>query len=163
MPSRRSKAKAAKAAIPFNVSDVANAAKSNPYIRRVIEDEKLRDNVRAAYDSTRSAYGRVSNGKTSAEDLMKDKKLQRDVRQALESMRDASIALTDAPKRRARKGLRAGRVMMLGAVAGGVALIGNEKLRSKVLDTLFGAEEEFSYTPPGGSSASQPATPVSAS
>ena len=163
MPKRRSKAKAATAAIPFSAVDVANAAKSNPYIRRLIEDEKLRDNVRQAYDSSRSAYGRLANGKTTPEGMMKDKKLQRDVREALESMRDASIALTDAPKRRARKGMRAGRVLLLGTVAGGVAMIGNEKLRSKVLDTLFGAEEEFSYTPPAGGSSSQPATPVSAS
>ena len=36
---------------------------------------------------------------------------------------------------------------MLGAGAG-LALIASEDLRSKVLDTLFGAEEEFEYTPP---------------
>ena len=163
MPTRRKKAKAAAATIPISAADVANMAKSNPYIRRVIEDSKLRDNVRHAYDSSRSAYGRLTNGKTTPEGLMKDQKLQRDVREALESIRDASIALTDAPKRRGRKRLRAGRVLVLGTVATGVAMIGNEKLRSKVLDTLFGAEEEFSYTPPAGGSPSQPATPVSAS
>ena len=65
-------------------------------------------------------------------------------------MRDASIALTEAPKKRARKGRRFGRKVMMLAIGGGVALVGSEKLRSKVLDTLFGAEEEFQYTPPAG-------------
>ena len=44
----------------------------------------------------------------------------------------------------------------------GLALAVSEKLRSKVLDTLFGAEEEFEYTPPPAASPSQPAAPVSA-
>ncbi|MBV9310546.1 MAG: hypothetical protein JOZ73_06935 [Solirubrobacterales bacterium] len=159
---RRNKAKAAKAAIPFDASDVMNVAKSNPYVRRVVEDKKLRENFSTAVSSSKSAYGRLSSGKTTPEKLMKDKKLQGEVREALEAVRDVSIALTDAPRRRARKGLRAGRVLVLGTVAGTVVVIGNEKLRSKVLDTLFGAEEEFQYTPPSGGSSSQEATPVSA-
>ena len=48
MPSRSKKAKAA----PFNAADVANIAKANPYIQRLIEDAKLRDNVHKAIEST---------------------------------------------------------------------------------------------------------------
>jgi hypothetical protein len=52
--------------------------------------------------------------------------------------------------------------MVLGLGAG-LALVGSEKLRSKVLDALFGAEEEFEYTPPATSTSSaQPTQPVSA-
>jgi len=40
------------------------------------------------------------------------------------------------------------RLMCLGVIAGGVALATSEDLRNKVLDKLFGAEEEFQYTPP---------------
>ena len=35
---------------------------------------------------------------------------------------------------------------MLGIVGGAVALAVSEDLRKKVLDALFGAEEEFEYT-----------------
>jgi hypothetical protein len=159
-----SRRKKAKAAMPFSPADVANIAKANPYIQRLIEDSKLRDNVRTAIDSTKSAYERLMDGKTPAKALIEDKKLQGDLRHALESVRDATIALTDAPKQRVRKGRRMGRRLMVLALGGGLALAGNEKLRSKVLDTLFGAEEEFQYTPPAGStpSSSEPATPVSA-
>jgi hypothetical protein len=130
----------------------------------VIEDAKLRDNVRSAFDATRSAYGRLSNGKAPTKTLLEDKKLQRDLRNAAQAIRDATVALTASPKKeRRRRGV--GRTLLLVAIAAGVALVASEKLRSKVLDTLFGAEEEFEYTPPPpppSTGTAPPTTPVSA-
>jgi hypothetical protein len=161
--SRRRKAKGA---VPFNAADVANIAKANPYIQRLIDDAKLRDNVRTAIDSTKSAYERLVNGKAPAKALLEDKKLQSDLREALDAVRDATVALTEAPRQRARKGLGFGRKLMIAAVGGGIALAGSEKLRSKVLDALFGAEEEFQYSPPAtttpATGSTTPASPVSA-
>jgi len=51
---------------------------------------------------------------------------------------------------------------VIAGIGGGLALVGSEKLRSKVLDTLFGKEEEFEYTPPATSAPTPPASPVSA-
>jgi hypothetical protein len=158
MPSRR-KVKAKGKAL--NASDVANIAKDNQYIQRLIEDAELRQNVRRAVDSTRSAFNRLSNGKAPQKALFEDKRLQSDLRLAVTAIRDASQALTDAPRKRARKRRRFGRVLLIAAVGGGLALVGSEKLRSKVLDTLFGAEEEFEYSPPPAATPS-PAAPVSA-
>ena len=157
-----SKRKKVAKAVPFNASDLTHITKANPYIQRLIEDADLRDNVRKALDSTKSAYERLMNGKTPAKALVDDKKLQSDVKRAFEAIREATEALTEAPKKRARKGLGLGRKLLVLAVGGGLALAGSETLRSKVLDTLFGAEEEFQYTPPAGSPAEPPATPVSA-
>src|SRR5437764_209349 len=156
MPSKRKKAKA----VPFNAADVASIAKANPYIQRLIEDSNLRDNVRTAIESTKSLYERLSNGKAPAKALLEDKKVQAELRSTVEAVRDAANALTEAPKKRARKGLGFGRKVMILGLGGGLALVGSEKLRSKVLDTLFGAEEEFEYTPPSSPS-SPSATPVS--
>ena len=39
------------------------AAQSNRYLQRLIEDEELRASLLAAYGSARSAYGRMNNGK----------------------------------------------------------------------------------------------------
>jgi uncharacterized protein YcfJ len=83
------------------------AAKANPYVQRIVEDEDLRD-----------------------------------LRKATESLREASDQLRK-PKRRKR---RLGRLLILGAVVGGVALAVSEDARKAVMDTLFGAEEEFEYT-----------------
>jgi hypothetical protein len=144
MPSRRKKTKA----VPFNPADVANIAKSNPYIQRLIEDASLRDNVRSALDSTRSLYDRLTDGKASAKAVFEDKKVQADLRKTVEAVRDVTVALTEAPKERARKGMGFSRKVMIAGLGAGLALVGSEKLRSKVLDVLFGAEEEFEYTPP---------------
>jgi hypothetical protein len=157
-----SKRKKAAKAVPFNPADVANVAKANPYIQRLIDDATLRENVQKAIESTRSAYGRLTNGKTPAKALLEDKKLQKDLGNALEALRDASVALAEAPKKRARKGIGFGRKLMIVVIAGVVALAGSEKLRSKVLDLLFGKEEEFEYTPPASTAPTPPATPVSA-
>lgn len=159
-----SKRKQVAKAVPFNTADMANITKANPYIQRVIEDAELRDNVRIAIDSGKSAYHRLSNGKAPAKALLEDKKLQNDLRAAFEAARDATVAFTDAPRRRRRprRGLSFGRVLLLAILAGGLALAGSEQLRSKVLDTLFGAEEEFQYTPPPSTAATPPTTPVSA-
>jgi hypothetical protein len=153
MPSRRKKA------VPFNPVDVAGIAKSNPYIQRLIEDASLRDNVRTALDSTRSLYDRLTDGKTSAKALLDDKKVQADLRKTVEAVRDVTVQLTEAPKARARKGMRFGRKVMIVGLGASLALVGSEKLRSKVLDVLFGAEEEFEYTPPQTTPAPPAGTP----
>jgi hypothetical protein len=157
MPARRKKSKA----VPFNAAELAAVAKAKPYVQRVIEDESLRANVRTAIDSGKSAYGRLADGKAPQKALLEDKKLQGDLRDAAEALRDATVALTEPPKKkRKRRGL--GRKLLIVLVAGGVALAVSEKLRSKVLDALFGAEEEFEYTPPPPPASSEPAAPVSA-
>jgi hypothetical protein len=153
MPSRRKKQKA-----PFTAAEVAALARSNPYVQRLIVDAKLRNNMRSAADSVRNVYDRDSNGKVSPRSLLEDKKIQSDLRKALENLRDVTLALTEAPKRRRR--LRPGRVVILASVGSGAALAASEKLRSKVLDVLFGAEEEFQYTPPP--STAPPSTPPAA-
>jgi len=158
MPSRQKKS----VAVPFNAVDVGTIAKANPYVQRLMQDAKLRQNVRSAFDSSRSAYGRLSNGKAPARTLLEDKKLQRDLRKAFEAAREASMSLQEAQKKGAGKGLRLGRKLLLVGVAGGLALASSEKLRSKVLDTLFGAEEEFEYTPPANSASGQPTSSVGA-
>ena len=145
-------------------SEAAKAAQNNRYVQRLIEDEELRSNLIAAYGAARNAYGRMTNGKPAGKALLEDRKLQADLRVALEAVRDATIALTEAPKQRARKGMRLGRKLMIVSLGGTLALAGSEKLRSKVLDTLFGAEEEFEYTPPATNTPSAPpSTPVSTS
>jgi hypothetical protein len=160
MASRRKKV--AKA-VPFSAADLANITKANPYLQRLIEDSKLRDNVTTAIESGKSAYSRLLSSKAPHKAVIEDKKLQNDLRQAAEAVRDAATALTEAPKKRAKKGKRLGRKLLIAVVGGAAALAGSEKLRSKVLDTLFGAEEEFQYTPPVASPTSpSPASPVTA-
>ena len=151
-----------KSALPFNAADLATITKSNPYIQRLIDDAALRDNVRTSFESGRNAYNRLRASKRVQKALLEDKRLQQDLREAAEAVRDAAIALSDAPKHPTRPKRRLGRKLMIVVLGGVIALALSESLRSKVLDLLFGAEEEFQYTPPPSAPAPEPASPVTA-
>jgi hypothetical protein len=132
------------------------AAKDNPYIQRLIEDEALRENLRAAYESARNAYARMSNGK-GPQAAFSDKKTQKQLREAATSLKEAADSLRSVKQRRRR-----GRGLLVLIVGVGLAFALSEGLRKKALDTLFGAEEEFEYTSPttpsnSGASSTAPA------
>jgi hypothetical protein len=136
--------------------EAARAAQRNRFLQRLVEDEELRGTLLTAYGAARSAYGRMSNGKPATQALFEDRKLQRELKEAANALRDASSALREPPKSRRRRG-GIGRSLLLVAVAGALAMALSEGLRSKVLDLLFGAEEEFDY-----SSTTAPAEPAPA-
>jgi len=119
---------------------------SRPYVQRIAEDEELRGNLLTAYESARKAYGRLTNGKSPAKAVFDDKKLQKDIREAAWSIRDASVALREAPQKRKKRGSGLGKLILLAIVGAAVAIAVSEDLRKKLLDALFGAEEEFEYT-----------------
>ncbi len=121
--------------------EAARAAGSNPYVRRLIEDQELRNNVRQAFESARHAYQRMSNGKGPVKALTDDKKVQRDLRDAAESLREASDQL-----RGKRKHRHWGRLLVIATLGAVLAIALSEDLRKAVLDRLFGAEEEFEYS-----------------
>jgi hypothetical protein len=123
----------------------ADNVRSNPYVQRLIEDEDLRKSILQAFESTRDAVGRLSNGKSPTTQIFEDKKLQKHVKNAAGNIRDVSVSLREAPKKQ-KSGGGLKRLVLLGLVGTGVALALSEGLRKKVLDTLFGAEEEFEYT-----------------
>ena len=120
----------------------ASDLRSNPYVQRMIEDPELRDNVRQAVDSARKAYKRMNNGKGPAKALMEDRKLQRELRNTADSLKEASERARG--RRRKRHPLR--RLIGLAIIGGIVAMVASEGARKAVLDKLFGAEEEFTYT-----------------
>jgi hypothetical protein len=122
----------------------AISAKNNPYLRRIAEDEDLRQNIVDAYESARKAINRLNNGKSPSKQIFDDKKLQKEIKNAAESIKDASVALREAPKKKRKGGF--GKLLLIGVASAGVALAVSEGLRKKVLDGLFGAEEEFEYS-----------------
>jgi len=133
----------------------AQAAQQNPYLQRLVEDEELRSNLLSAYAAARSAYARMSNGKPATQALFEDRKLQQELTEAVDALRQAGSSLRAAPpkpvKRRGGFG-RAAFVLLVGSV---LAIALSEGLRTKLLDLLFGAEEQFDY-----SSTTSPETPA---
>jgi hypothetical protein len=140
------------------VGEAARAAQRSRYVQRLLEDEDLRGNLITAYGAARSAYGRMANGKPATQALFEDRKLQRELKEAANAIRDASAALRE-PRKRRRGGGGASRALLLLIVAGVLAIALTPSLRSKVLDLLFGAEEQFDYN---SSTPSAQATPAGA-
>ncbi len=134
-------------------SEAARAAQSNRYVQRLIEDESLRANLLSAYVAARGAYGRMTNGKPATRALFEDRKVQEELRNAVASLREAGSSLREPPGKPKRR-RRRGRSLMLLVIGAALAIALNEGLRSKVLDLMFGAEEQFDY-----SSTTTPATP----
>jgi hypothetical protein len=145
------------------VEDAAEEPTVSPeagaYLKRLIEDADLRETVGRALESSRRAYERVTKARKPGK-LLDDKQLQADINEALQAFRDAAVGLTEDAREASRKGRKRSRKLLMLVVGGGLALVASEDLRSKVLDTLFGAEEEFEYTPPAPApeSAEPPAT-----
>ena len=138
--------------------DAVGSTADNPYLRRMIEDEDLRESFKTAVDAARDAYERLSsNGKGPINTAIDDKKVHKDLKTAAENLRDASERL-----RGQRKKHRWRRIIFVGIVGAVLAIALSEDLRKTVLDKLFGAEEEFEYTstttPTAPSAPAEPAT-----
>jgi hypothetical protein len=127
------------------IGKASEAVLGNDYLRRLVEDERLRESLIAAYGAARSAYGRMSNGKPAGKALLEDRKLQRELAEAASALKEASFAIRQQPAKRKRRGGIPRALLLLG-VGAVLALVLSEGLRSKVLDLLFGAEEEFDYS-----------------
>ncbi len=135
MASKKKAAKAGAGAVA-----AGQAARNNEYVQRLIDDASLRDDLRTAFESARKAYDRI-NGK-GPQKALEDKKVQKELKEAASSLKSAADSLRSKPKRKRGKG----KFLLVGIVGAGLALGLSEGLRNKVLDALFGAEEEFEYT-----------------
>ena len=129
----KSKAKGARGA----VSSVAD----NDYVKRLVEDEDLRDSIRDAFEAARDAYERLSSNGSPIDAAIDDKKVHKDIKEAAENLRDASNRLRGKEKEH-----HYGRLLFIAFAGAVLALILSEDIRKALLDKVFGAEEEFEYT-----------------
>src|SRR5581483_3816622 len=61
-------------------------------VRRLIEDEEMRDSVGRAIESSRRAYERVTQAKKASK-LLDDKRLHADVSEAYDAVRNIALGL----------------------------------------------------------------------
>jgi len=131
--------------------ELVGAARANPYLRRLIEDRTVRRRLLGAYGAARSAYSRAANGRPPVRALVEDRKLQKDLLEAVGALKDVARTVRAEPAKAARGGKLVRRSLLLASVGSLVAVAASKKARGKVLDLLFGKEEEFTYTPPAAS------------
>lgn len=132
---------------------------ANPYVRRAMEDPAVRDNARVAYESARQALDRAKGSDNLVNALFDDRTLQEQLAATGRGIAGAREHLIVRPKRKRR----VGRAIFVVVVGAALAIALSEGLRNKVLDVLFGAEEEFDYVsttapPPAPAAAATPVT-----
>lgn len=136
-------------------------ARNNPYIQRLIDDEDFRDEAINAIKSARSVFDRASSMGWSKKKIANDKKLRRELEEAISGLKSTRSDLLEVKKgkqkkQKARTKNRPLRKLIFVAVIGAIIAVAvSENTRKMLLDTLFGAEEEFQYsstTTAGGSS-----------
>lgn len=129
------------------IAEASAQAKENPYLHKILEDEELRDNALAALASVRSAFDRASDkGWDNKADLIHDKKLRKELKKAADGLKQTKEDITAAGGKSAKKRHPLRKLVAIAIIGGVIAVVVNEDIRKTVLDTLFGAEEEFEYT-----------------
>lgn len=137
---------------------------SHPFVRRMIEDPEFRNALNEAVGSAKVILGKVHTTKGGAKALVDDRKVQRELAETLEKLHEATQSLareTAAVVEKKRKH-RARRVIVLFTAGTAVSFAACPWLRNKALDRLFGAEEEFQYSPPPASPAPSTDAPAPA-
>ena len=119
----------------------ARAVGGNPYLKRLVEDDDLRESVKDAFEAARDAYERLSSNGSVLDTAIDDKKVHKDLKVAAENLRDASNRI-----RGKKEKSRLGRILLIGIAGAVLAIVLSEDLRKSLLDKVFGAEEEFEYT-----------------
>jgi hypothetical protein len=125
------------------VSDV------KPYVKRAIQDEELRENLRSAYATAREVYDElIGNRGVSgvATKVANDKEIQDQLRSAIQDLRNAANRIQGQDTHKGRNSS-----LLLVGIALGILFnpVTGPETRRWLKDRVFGEDEEFGY---GGSS-----------
>jgi hypothetical protein len=121
-----------------------------PYVKRALQDEELRDNLRSAFDTARDVYDELigKRGVTGvATKVASDKEIQDQLRSAIDDLRSAANRIQGNEGHKSRNS-----TLLLAGIALGILFnpMTGPETRRWLKDKVFGEEEEFGYG--GGSS-----------
>jgi len=121
-----------------------------PYVKRAIQDEELRDNLRSAFATARDIYDELIGGRGVtgvANKVAGDKEIQDQLRSAIEDLRSAANRVQGKEEHKGRN-----TSLLLAGIALGILFnpMTGPEARRWLKDKIFGEDEEFGYG--GGSS-----------
>jgi hypothetical protein len=116
-----------------------------PYVRRAIQDEELRENLRNAYATARGVYDELigNRGVTGvATKVANDKDIQDQLRSAIEDLRSAANRIQGKEEHKGRN-----TSLLLAGIALGILFnpMTGPETRRWLKDKIFGEDEEFGY------------------
>ena len=116
-----------------------------PYVKRAMQDEELRDNLRSAFATARGVYDELIGGRGVtgvANKVASDKDIQDQLRSAIEYLRSAANRINGKQEHKVRN-----TSLLLAGIALGILF--NPKTgpetRRWLKDKIFGENEEFGY------------------
>ena len=118
---------------------------AKPYVKRAIEDEVLRENLRSAFATARDVYDELiaNRGMTGvAAKVAGDKEIQDQLRSAIQDLRDAADRVQGNQEHKGRNG-----TLLLAGIALGILFnpVTGPETRRWLKDKVFGEDEEFGY------------------
>jgi hypothetical protein len=122
---------------------------AKPYVKRALEDEELRDNLRSAFATARDVYEELlgNRGMTGmATKVASDKDIQDQLRSAIQDLRSAADRIQGNQGHKGRNS-----TLLLAGIALGILFnpMTGPETRRWLKDRIFGDDEEFGY---GGNS-----------
>ena len=118
---------------------------AKPYVKRAIEDEVLRENLRSAFATARDVYDELiaNRGVTGvAAKVAGDKEIQDQLRSAIQDLRDAADRVQGNQEHKGRNS-----TLLLAGIALGILFnpVTGPETRRWLKDRIFGEDEEFGY------------------
>jgi hypothetical protein len=124
-----------------------------PYVKRAIQDEELRENLRSAFATARDVYDELIGGRgvtAVANKVASDKEIQDQLRSTIEDLRSAADRIQGKDPHKARN-----TSLLLAGIALGILFnpMTGPETRRWLKDKIFGEDEEFGYGSGGNSAA----------
>jgi hypothetical protein len=116
-----------------------------PYVKRAMQDQELRENLRSAFITARDVYGELI-GKRGvsgvATKVASDKDIQDQLRSAIEDLRAAANRVQGGESHKARNS-----TLLLAGIVLGILFnpMTGPETRRWLKDKIFGEDEQFGY------------------
>jgi len=122
---------------------------ATPYVKRALQDEELRENLRSAFSTARDVYDELlgNRGVTGiASKVASDQDIQEQLRSAIQDLRNAADRVQSGESHKSRNS-----TLLLAGIVLGILFnpMTGPETRRWLKDKIFGEDEEFGY---GGSS-----------
>jgi hypothetical protein len=116
-----------------------------PYVKRAIQDEELRDNLRSAFATARDVYDELIGNRSVtgvASKVASDKEIQDQLRSAIQDLRTAADRIQGRESHTGRNS-----TLLLAGIAIGILFnpLTGPETRRWLKDKIFGEDEEFGY------------------
>ena len=130
--------------------DATGSAK--PYVERALKDEQVRDDVKSALSAARDVYNELMGGRgvtQAAARVATDKEIQESLKNAIEDLRHAADRIQGKDQHKARNTF----LLLIGVALGAMFNpVTGPATRKWVRESLFGSDEDFSYSTSGTNS-----------